>query len=258
MDLVTITPLILTYNEEPNIDRTLSKLTWAKEIIVIDSFSTDKTLEILKSYPNVKFYQRKFDTHAQQWNYGLEQINSQWVLSMDADYSITEKLLSEIENLKPDSLADGYFIPFKYCVFGKPLNQTILPPRQALFKKNKAIYIDDGHTQLLENKGKISYLNNAIYHDDRKPLSRWLWAQDRYMILEVEKILNTPPKELSLGDKIRKKIIIAPFIVFIYCLILKRGIFDGWHGWYYAFQRMFAEILLSLRLIESYCEVPHR
>lgn len=72
------------------------------------------------------------------------------------------------------------------------------------------------------------------------------------MILEVEKILNSSAKELSLGDKIRKKIIIAPFIVFIYCLILKRGIFDGWHGWYYAFQRMFAEILLSLRLIESY------
>lgn len=111
MDLVTITPLILTYNEEPNIDRTLSKLTWAREIIVIDSFSTDKTLEILKSYPNVKFYQRKFDTHAQQWNYGLEQINSQWVLSMDADYSITEKLLSEIENLKPDSLADVILYP---------------------------------------------------------------------------------------------------------------------------------------------------
>ena len=251
MDLTTITPLILTYNEEPNIDRTLSKLTWAKEIIVIDSFSTDKTLEILKSYPNVKPYQRKFDTHAQQWNYGLEQINSQWVLSMDADYCITEDLLVEINNLKSDSLADGYFIPFKYCVFGKPLTQTILPPRQALFRKNKAIYIDDGHTQLLENKGKTSYLNYPIYHDDRKPLSRWLWAQDRYMILEVEKILNTPKNELSLGDKIRKQIIFAPFIVFIYCLILKGGIFDGWHGWYYAFQRMFAEILLSIRLIES-------
>ena len=251
MDLTTITPLILTYNEEPNIDRTLNKLTWAKEIIIIDSFSTDKTLEIIKSYPNTKLYQRNFDSHTNQWNYGLEEIQTDWVLSMDADYIITEDLLKEITNLDHKYLADGYFIPFKYCVFGKPLSQNILPPRQSLFLKNKATYIDDGHTQLLENQGKISYLNNAIYHDDRKPLSRWLWAQDRYMILEVKKILNTPNHELSLGDKIRKKVIFAPFIILIYCLIIKRGIFDGWHGWFYAFQRMFAEILLSLRLIEA-------
>ena len=251
MDLTTITPLILTYNEEPNIDRTLSKLTWAKEIIIIDSFSTDKTLEIIKSYPNTKLYQRNFDSHTNQWNYGLEEIQTDWVLSMDADYIITEDLLKEITNLDHKYLADGYFIPFKYCVFGKPLSQNILPPRQSLFLKNKATYIDDGHTQLLENKGKISYLNNAIYHDDRKPLSRWLWAQDRYMILEVKKILNTPNHQLSSADKIRKKIIFAPFIILIYCLIIKGGIFDGWRGWYYAFQRMFAEILLSLRLIEA-------
>ena len=251
MDLTTITPLILTYNEEPNIDRTLKKLTWAKEIIIIDSFSTDKTIEILKSHPNVKLLQRNFDSHTNQWNYGLKQIQTDWVLSMDADYIITEDLLKEITDLDNDYLADGYFIPFKYCIFGKPLNQNILPPRQSLFLKNKATYIDDGHTQLLKNTGKVDSLTNFIYHDDRKPLSRWLWAQDRYMILEVKKILNTPNHELSLGDKIRKKIIFAPFIILIYCLIIKRGIFDGWHGWYYAFQRMFAEILLSLRLIEA-------
>ncbi|MGY6529653.1 MAG: glycosyltransferase family 2 protein [Cyanobacterium sp.] len=251
MDLTNITPLILTYNEEPNIDRTLSKLTWAREVIVIDSFSTDKTLEIIKSYPNTKLYQRNFDSHTNQWNYGLEQIQTDWVLSMDADYIITEDLLTEITNLQTKPQINGYFIPFKYCVFGKPLSQNILPPRQSLYLKNKATYVDDGHTQLLKNKGNISYLNNAIYHDDRKALSRWLWAQDRYMILEVKKILNTSNDQLSLGDKIRKKIIFAPFIIFIYCLIIKRGIFDGWHGWYYAFQRMFAEILLSLRLIEA-------
>ncbi|WP_017294872.1 glycosyltransferase family 2 protein [Geminocystis herdmanii] len=251
MDLTTITPLILTYNEEPNIDRTLSKLTWAKEVIIIDSFSTDKTLEIVKNYENVTVFQRTFDSHSNQWNYGLNQINSEWILSMDADYIINEQLLAEINHLAQNSLVDGYFIPFKYCVFGKPLNQTILPPRQCLFRKNKAIYIDDGHTQLLKNDGKISQIKSYIYHDDRKSLSRWLWAQDRYMILEVEKILKTPVNQLSLGDKIRKKIILAPFIVFFYCLILKGGILDGWHGWYYAFQRMFAEILLSLRLIEA-------
>lgn len=245
-----ITPVILTYNEAPNIARTLQQLTWAQQIIVIDSYSNDETIEIAKSYPQVKVFQRKFDTHAKQWNYGLEHVNSEWVLSLDADYVLSDELIQEIKNIPASTLIDGYFLKFKYCVFGKPLRGTILPPRQALFRKAKAIYIDDGHTQLLEVKGKSATLNNNIYHDDRKPLSRWLWAQDRYMIIEVKKLLEISEHELSLGDRIRKHKILAPLIILVYCLILKGGILDGWHGFYYAFQRVLAEILLSIRIIE--------
>jgi hypothetical protein len=81
-------------------------------------------------------------------------------------------------------------------------------------------------------------------------LSRWLWAQDRYIQLEVQKLQKTPDHELSLGDRIRKLKLIAPFVVLFYCLILKGGILDGWRGWFYAFQRLYAELLLSLRLLE--------
>lgn len=248
--LERITPLILTYNEFPNIHRAIERLTWAKEIIVIDSYSTDKTIEILHSYPQVKVFQRKFDTHATQWNYGLEKIKSSWVLSLDADYILTDELISEIAALPIDGEIDGYFTKFKYCIFGKPLRGTILPPRQTLFRKNKAIYIDDGHTQVLQLTGKSAELSTYIHHDDRKPLSRWLWAQDRYMAIEAKKLQETPESELSFSDRIRKQKILAPFIILIYCLILKGGILDGWHGWYYAFQRMLAETLLAIRLFE--------
>jgi glycosyltransferase involved in cell wall biosynthesis len=248
--LEKINPLILTYNEAPNIDRTLQHLTWAKQIIVIDSYSSDETLEVLTSYPQVKLFQRKFDTHTAQWNYGLQQITSEWVLSLDADYILTDEIIAEIQQLSPDSQVDGYFAKFKYCVFGKPLQGTILPPRQILFRQENSIYVDDGHTQLLQVKGKSAILSSYIYHDDRKPLSRWLWAQDRYMVIEAKKILETPSSELSLGDRIRKRKVLAPLIILIYCLILKGGIFDGWQGWYYAFQRVLAEILLAIRLFE--------
>jgi glycosyltransferase involved in cell wall biosynthesis len=248
--LEKITPLILTYNEAPNIQRTLEHLTWAKTIVVIDSYSIDNTLEIVKSYSQVEVFQRKFDTHAIQWNYGLEQITSEWVLSLDADYIVTDELISEIKALQTNTEINGYFAKFKYCVFGKPLRGTILPPRQVLFRKDKSIYLDDGHTQLLEVHGKSATLSSYIHHDDRKPLTRWLWAQDRYMIIEVKKLTQTPDNEISLGDRIRKQKILAPFIIMFYCLILKGGILDGWHGWYYAFQRMLAETLLSIRLIE--------
>ena len=248
--LKEITPLILTYNEAPNIARTLAKLDWANKIIIIDSYSTDNTLDIIKTNPKVEIYQRKFDTHASQWNYGLEQVDTKWVLSLDADYVLSDKLITEIKNIDPNKTTDSYFIPFKYCIFGKPLKATILPPRQALFKKNCSIYIDDGHTQLLKVKGSHKYLHNYILHDDRKPFSRWLWAQHRYMILEAQKILETPLNQLSLGDKIRKQKLLAPFVILFYCLIIKGGILDGWIGWYYAFQRMLAEIVLSVQLIQ--------
>lgn len=249
--LEKITPLILTFNESPNIDRTLQHLTWAKRIIVVDSYSTDTTLEILQSYPQVQIFQRQFDTHANQWNYGLDKVKTEWVLSLDADYIVTDELIAEIDALPKDSLVDGYFAPFKYCVFGKPLRGTLLPPREVLFRKEKAIYCDDGHTQKLHVNGKSAKLSSYIHHDDRKPLSRWLWAQDRYMIIETQKLLKTPDRELSFGDRIRRQRILAPFIILFYCLILNKAILDGWAGWYYALQRMLAEILLSIRLIES-------
>ncbi|MFM7558628.1 glycosyltransferase family 2 protein [Cylindrospermopsis raciborskii] len=249
--LEQITPLILTYNESPNIQRTLEKLTWAKQIIVIDSYSTDETLDILSNYPQLQVFQRKFDTHTNQWNYGLQQVTTDWVLSLDADYRISDELITEINALRVNNNIDGYFAKFKYCVFGKPLRGSILPPRQVLFRRQKAIYIDDGHTQLLKNNGRSTQLAGYIYHDDRKSLSRWLWSQDRYLIIETKKLLQTPNHQLTLGDRIRKQKILAPFVILVYCLVLKGTILDGWHGLHYTFQRVFAEILLSIRIMEA-------
>ncbi|HEY9623258.1 MAG TPA: glycosyltransferase family 2 protein [Crinalium sp.] len=249
--LEQITPLILTFNEAANIDRTLKQLVWANRIVVIDSYSTDETLDILKQYPQVDVFQRSFDAHAQQWNYGLDQVQTEWVLSLDADYCLSDELIAEIAKCPKTVDIDSYFIPFKYCVFGKPLRGTLLPPREALFRKSKAHYIDDGHTQLLRVNGQSSALAMPIHHDDRKSLGRWLWAQDRYAILEAQKLLSTRTEDLSVGDRLRRYKVIAPFVILIYCLIVRQGILDGASGWYYAFQRVLAEILLSIRLLEA-------
>lgn len=247
-----ITPLLLTYNEEPNIARTLERLHWATEIIVIDSFSTDKTLEILSSDPRIQVYQRKFDTFANQCNYGLTKITSDWVLSMDADYVLSQSLVEELQSLEFSDEMDAYAVGFVYCVFGKPLRATLLPPRKVLYRREKARYEEDGHAhQVSILGGRVSMLKNKIEHDDRKSLSRWIASQDKYMIIEAKKITETPAHELSFPDRIRKKKILAPFVVFFYCLFVKKGILDGRAGWYYVFQRTFAEILLSIRLLEA-------
>lgn len=249
-----ITPLILTYNEAPNIARTLDKLRWARRIVVIDSLSTDDTVGICAQYPRVQIFQRKFDTAANQDNFGLEQVQTDWVLSMDADYVLSDLLISELANLPSMPTVDGYFIRFRYCVFGKPLRSTILPPRCSLYRRAKAVYKDDGHTQRVVVDGQIGQLKQPIFHDDRKPLARWLASQDRYTEKEVAKLLVMPPNQLSFNDRLRRRKWIAPPLVFFYTLIVRGNLFDGWRGWYYVLQRTLAESLLSLRLIE--CDRP--
>jgi glycosyltransferase involved in cell wall biosynthesis len=249
--LASMTPVILTYNEAANISRTLQQLTWAQRIVVVDSFSTDKTLDILDHYPQVEVYQRKFDTHANQWNYGVSLVTTPWVLSLDADYCLSNDLIDELMPLDPEGEVDCYQIPFQYCVFGKPLRGNILPPRAALFRQHQATYVDDGHTQLLKCWGNVAMLKHPILHDDRKTLNRWLWDQDRYALLEVEKQLQTPVEELGWSDRIRRIPGLSVPIILVYCLIFKGGIWDSWAGWHYAFQRIVAELILSIRLIEA-------
>jgi glycosyltransferase involved in cell wall biosynthesis len=98
-----ITPLILTYNEAPNIARTLESLRWASEIVVVDSYSTDDTAQIAATFPNVRVVRRAFDCHRHQWDFGLKEtgIGTQWVLALDADYIITAELESELRSFSP-------------------------------------------------------------------------------------------------------------------------------------------------------------
>jgi len=249
--LQDITPLILTYDEAPNIDRTLQQLTWAKQIIVIDSYSADETLDILSSYPQVKIFQRAFDSFANQCNFGLSKIKSAWVLSLDADYVLSQKLIDEIEALPDNPEIDGYSIPFQYCIFGKPLRGTLLPPRKVLYRTAQATYEDDGHAHRVKITGTSQSLIHYIRHDDRKPLSRWLLSQEKYTVLEVKKLLETPYENLELSDRVRQKTVVAPLLSLIYILIIKGCILDGWRGIYYAFLRVIAESLILIYRIQA-------
>ncbi len=243
--------MILTYNEEANIGRTLSYLAWAERILVVDSYSSDRTLEIATAYPKVKIFQRSFDSFAGQCNFALERIKTDWVLSLDADYTVAPELAAEIRALPDSPEWAGYYVRFKYAIFGKLLRGTVLPPRQVLYRRDRARYIDDGHAHRVRVEGPSSTLAGYIHHDDRKSLSRWIASQDRYMVKEVRKLLAAPDGKLSWSDRLRKRKLFAPFVMLAYCLLVKGGIFDGWQGWYYAFQRCFAELLLAIRLIEA-------
>ena len=248
-----ITPLILTYNEAPNIARTLESLRWASEIVVLDSYSTDDTAQIATTFPNVRVVRRAFDCHRNQWDFGLNEtgIATQWVLALDADYIITADLVSELRSLEPAAETDGYRASFIYCIAGKRLHSGVYPPVTVLYRAADANYIQDGHTQRVSLKGRIDNLRSPILHDDRKTLSRWFESQKRYTKLEAQKLRAANPAELSFIDRMRRWPLVVPPLALFYCLVVRAGIFDGWAGFYYAFQRTVAELMLSLYLIEN-------
>jgi glycosyltransferase involved in cell wall biosynthesis len=246
--------LILTKNEEPNIKRVLDKLTCFERILVLDSYSTDETISILETYPNVDIEYRKFDTFAIQCNYGLSLLNSEWILSLDADYVLTDDFVNETKALlaKNDSSNVAYFTNFDFLIFGRKLIGNNTTPRAVLFKKDKGSYFDDGHAHRLKIDGDTGMYKAYIQHDDRKSFSRWLANQDGYAIKETHKLLDlSNPSRNSVLNRIRRTKIFAPFFVFFYCLFVKGLFLSGWAGWYYTLQRTMVEILLALRLIEE-------
>jgi hypothetical protein len=246
-----ITPLILTYNEAPNLRRTLEKLTWAERILVVDSFSTDDTLRIAAEFPQVEVIQRRFDNFANQCNFGLESCPSEWVLSLDADYVLSDALLAELQDWKPKPGVVAYFSRFAYCVYGRPLRGSLYPPRAILFRRGCCSYYQDGHAHFLRIGGPSGWLQNLVFHDDRKSFASWVAAQDRYAAMEIDKLTKSHAQQLTLQDRIRRHILFAPALVLVYTLFGKGLILNGWVGWYYAFQRTVVELLISLRLLEA-------
>jgi glycosyltransferase involved in cell wall biosynthesis len=172
LDQVSV--MILTYNEAPNIGRTLDQLTWARRIVIIDSGSTDETIEIICRYPKAEVVHRPFDDFATQCNFGLLQISSEWVLSLDADYELSKELIAELDGLAPEEQTSGFSASFIYRVFGRTLRANLYPPRTVLYRRERAKYRNEGHGHRVTIDGWVEPLRGKIYHDDRKSLSRWL------------------------------------------------------------------------------------
>lgn len=245
-----ITGLVLTRDEAPNIARTLGRLSWLPEVVVVDSESTDATREIASGFANVRVVTRRFTTHAEQWNHGLEEagIRSEWVLALDADFVLSDDLVREIQALEPEASTAGYWASFIYCIDGRPLRGAAYPPVAVLYRRSRGRYEQDGHTQRIRLTGPVGQLRSPIFHDDRKPLTHWLASQSRYMALEAEK-LSTPGASLGTIDRLRRWIVLAPPAMFLYCYIVRGGILDGRAGLFYAMQRAVAEGILSLYLV---------
>ncbi len=243
--------LILTLDEAPNIARTLDALTAFPAVLVLDSGSTDATRTIAARYPNVSIAIRPFDGHAAQWNHGVSAcgVAAPWILALDADYRLDPALVAEIAALSPPEGVSGYRAGFRYCIGGHPLSGTLYPAQTVLFRRSLGRYVQEGHTQrLVLEGGEVRALAAPIFHDDRKPLSRWIASQRRYAALEAAFLMAAP--RAGLVGRLRLLGWPAPILVFVYTLVVKRCCLDGWPGWIYVLQRTLAEIMIALEILD--------
>jgi glycosyltransferase involved in cell wall biosynthesis len=245
-----ITPVLLTYNEAVNIGRTLSHLTWAKDIVVVDSGSTDETVAILSKVSQVRVFSRAFDTHGNQWDYAVHQtaIGTPWILRLDADYQLTDALIEELRHLDPNAPISAYRIFFDYAIFSRQLMSSLYPANTILLRKGCFSVLDKGHTEAWTVEGPVKTLKARIIHDDWKSTDSWLNAQSYYMRRELEVLRVEQP---GLSGWVRVTPPLMPIAVFLYCLFAKGLIFNGSAGMFYALQRSVAEAILSLMLLEE-------
>ena len=165
---MNISGLIITYNEEKNIQDVLESFDFCDEIIVVDSFSTDNTVEIAKKFPNVKVIQNKFEDFTKQRNLALDTATNDWVLFLDGDERITPALKQEIiDKLNKPGQKDAYYFYRKFFFAQKPIHfsGTQSDKNFRLFRKSKARYMAGKKVhETLEVNGTIGVLKNKLLH----------------------------------------------------------------------------------------------
>ena len=190
---MTLSVAIITFNEERIIGKTLSAISdLADEIIVVDSFSTDSTPDIIKKL-NVRFYQEKWQGYAKQKNLAISKCTGNWILVLDADEVITEDLKLEIKNLLQRSTCDGYKIARKLYIGNKWIRfGGYFPDYQLrLFKNNiGACFRQREVHESICLDSEVGYLKNPLEHYAYEDISDYKQTLDRYARLASVEIKN--------------------------------------------------------------------
>lgn len=274
---MNITALIITKNEEIHIERCINNIKkLVSDILIIDSFSNDKTIEIAKKL-NIKFIQNKFINHAKQFNFGLSQLSqdTDWVLKIDADEILTSSLIAEIKNKLPklNKNINGIYIK-RHLVFQDTLIKygRLSPVRLLrLFRFQKGKCDNRWVDEKIKVEGKTVQFKEYIIDQNLKSLSEWIRKHDRYSSAEALNYLlikyNSLFKDIeqsqlnfetlsvvSLKSRnlyAKLPLIIRAFVIFSYRYFFCLGFLHGKAGLIYFFlQSLWYRILVDAKILE--------
>ena len=250
---VPVSVIIMTYNEEANIEYALKSVhNWASEIFIVDSYSTDKTLEIAQKYTN-KIYQHPWEGFAGQRNWAINNlpITNRWIMFLDADEAVSDELKREIEThfekgFPPD--ASAFTIGYNTIFMGRWLRHGAPNVPQIKFvAKGKVRWLLQGEREPCEVQGKIYDLKGKVWHYDRRGLHVWIEKHNNYSTTGALDLFNRRVKKEnpevigSLKHKLWDKLplFIRPFLYFFYRYVVRLGFLDGVEGFMYAFLQAF-------------------
>jgi glycosyltransferase involved in cell wall biosynthesis len=225
--MAKLSVIVITKNEEENIRDCLESVKWADEIIIVDSFSHDKTVEIAKEYTD-KIFQKKWIGYGGQKNLALEKATGEWVLNIDADERVTKELAGEIKEALQEKQYDGYYISNKAYFLGKWMRHSGWYPdyHLRLFKRERGKFNERIVHEAVQVEGKKDYLKGSIEHFTAKSVGEYLRRLDKYARLTIE------GRERRAGWY---RVFFHPPFTFFKMYIIKRGFLDGIHGLILAF-----------------------
>jgi glycosyltransferase involved in cell wall biosynthesis len=245
-----ISALAITYNEEDNIKRYVESLSFADEIIIVDSFSTDATAEIAKNL-NVKFLQKEFINFSDQRNYAIEQATNDWILFFDLDEVVTPSLQQEIkEVLTQRDEAIAYFVKRKFHFMGKQIHfggwQTDKVVR--VFNKNHCTYNGLVH-ETISATGNVGALKQKLDHFSYKSFDNYNGKLTLYSKLQAETLYNKRKRPNGYHFFFR------PLYRFCWQYFFRMGVLDGKEGFILAYVHSFSVFKRYLQLWMKYRKI---
>jgi glycosyltransferase involved in cell wall biosynthesis len=269
----TVAVIILTFNEEINLPHALDSVAgWANEIFVLDSFSTDRTLEIASKYDCI-ITQNKFIDYSTQRNYAIENlsINSEWVLFLDADEWLPDAFKSEVTSvINKSPVEDGFLLSWRFMWMGRWVKRGYYPTWiMRLFRHGKVRFSELGADHPI-CEGKIGKLRNDFMHEDRKSVTEWIAKHNDRAIWEAKEQIYLRSAQFSktidanlFGTQAQRKRwlryrvwnylppLIRPFIYFFYRYVLLGGFLDGRSAFTYHFlQALWFPMLIDIKYLE--------
>jgi glycosyltransferase involved in cell wall biosynthesis len=234
----------LTLNEEQNIAKCIESVDPADDVLVVDSGSTDMTIEIA-SATRARVVGHPFLDFADQRNYAMSLLTSEWVLHLDADERVTPELWNEIRAMLASDSCDGYLVPCLNIVFGKPLKHGGWYPQYhlRLQRRKKARWYGAVHEEAAV-EGPVGKLVEPIVHFGHPNIHTFLLKLDRYTSLEASRRNQSVVLLSALA-------FLMPLPYFMYKYFLQLGFLDGWRGLAAAILLSFYRCVTLLKALEQ-------